>query len=393
MGTLTEVLLARLVAHATESRTPNRGLIDEVAERCEALGARVSLVAGDGSDGHGPAHQRVNLLATFGPDQPGGLLLSGHSDVVPAGQGWSSDPYVLTDVGDGRLAARGSADMKGFIASALVAIEARASTRSGGGFARPVHLALSFDEEIGCVGVRGLLHHLARHHHLQPDLVLIGEPSMMRPRHRHLGKLGYDVTVRSEPAHSSLSYRVSNAISAAARVIGELDAIGDRAAGRAAALGADAEPDVTVNVGVIDGGTGLNVVAERCRFTFELRNSFERDPDAELTPVWSRIDDERQLLAAVGGIDVAETVRYPALATDVDHDLVRLVERIADAGPCTPIGFGTEGGLFAAALGTPVVICGPGDIAVAHRPDEYVTRSQLARCDTFLTTLLAAFGD
>ncbi len=370
----TAATLARLVAFPTESRTPNVELIDWVADRLAAFGGRITQVPGVGT------HGRVNLLASFGPPVAGGLLLSGHSDVVPAGTGWATDPWTAIER-DGSIRGRGTADMKGFIASVLTATERRA----GESWVAPLHIALSFDEEVGCVGVRHLLDRLGESAAVRPALVVVGEPTMMRPRHRHLGKVGYEVEFHGTAGHSSLSYRLPSAISAAARVVAVLDEVGRRAADAADG----SEPELTVNNGTIEGGSSLNVIAEYCRLTFELRHTAEFDPDLALAPVRGALDAEHAVLGVVGrGVEATEIVRYPGLATDADHPLVKLVERVADTGSCIPLGFGTEGGLFAAALNAPVVICGPGDIAVAHRPDEYVGLEQLARCDRFLAMLI-----
>lgn len=362
-------LLAELVAFATESTTPNVALIRWVADHLESNGARVSVL--DGAEG------RANLLASFGPTARGGLLLSGHTDVVPAGAGWASDPYSMTKIGDA-LYGRGTADMKGFIAAVIRA----AAQFNGTSMARPLHIALSFDEEIGCIGVRHVLTAITGHDEVRPDVVVVGEPTMMRPRHSHMGKLAYDVTVHAAPAHSSMSHTKPSAISVAVRLIGVLEAL--QRTHRPAA-----EPEVTFNCGTISGGTALNVIAERCSLSFEIRHTVDHDPDALLEPFRSAVEAEHVMLAEHGGsVHLDETTRYPALRTPSDDPWLRLVERIADTGPAGSIGYGTEGGLFAEALGVPVVICGPGDIAVAHRPDEYVTVAQLLSCERFLCSLI-----
>ena len=366
-------LLTDLVGFPTESRQTNLPLLDWVADRVVEAGGRVTLVPG--------AMGRANLLASFGPERDGGLLLSGHSDVVPAGGGWSSAPFQLTPVDDA-LRGRGTADMKGFVAVVLHAVASvdLASLR------RPVHLALSYDEEIGCAGVGGLLDHLADTGDVRPDLVVVGEPTMMRPRHQHLGKLGFEVTFVAQAGHSSRSHSLPSAITAAARVVAAIDALNER---HRPAPGS--EPDVSLNCGVIRGGETLNVIAEQCHLSFELRFSAGFDPDVLITPVRAALAAEHERLAAAGGsVTVIEITRYPALHTDPAHPLVALVERIADSGSATAIGYGTEGGLFAQALGVPVVVCGPGDIAVAHRADEYVTVEQLLRCHRFVDGLIAA---
>ena len=362
-------LLADLVAFATESTTPNIGLIHWVADHLESSGGRVTLI--DGAEG------RANLLASFGPHGAGGLLLSGHTDVVPAGAGWATDPYSVTKIGDA-LYGRGTADMKGFIAAVI-----RGAERFRGvALSKPLHVALSFDEEIGCIGVRHVLDTLAGRDDVRPDVVVVGEPTMMRPRHSHMGKLAYEVTCRSAPAHSSLSHSKPSAISAAVRLLGVLDEL------QLSHRPVD-EPEVTFNCGTIAGGTALNVIAERCSFTFETRHTVDHDPDVVLRPFRLAVERERAWLAEHGGsVELVETTRYPALRTDIDDPWLRLVERIADTGPAGSIGYGTEGGLFAKALGAPVVICGPGDIAVAHRPDEYVTVEQLLSCERFVSGLV-----
>ncbi|MEO8263890.1 MAG: acetylornithine deacetylase [Ilumatobacteraceae bacterium] len=368
-GVVLAQLLSELVAFPTESTTSNLGLIQWVAEHVESNGGRATVLAG--SEG------RANLLASFGPVARGGLMMSGHTDVVPAGTGWATDPYSMTKVGDA-LYGRGTADMKGFIAASIRVTERFREVE----LARPLHLALSFDEEIGCIGVRDALDVIARRDDIRPDVVLIGEPTMMRPRHSHMGKLAYEIECRAAAAHSSMSHDRPSAIAAAARLIHALDELHlrHRPAG---------EPEVTFNCGTIAGGGALNVIADRCTFTFETRFTVDHDPDAVLQRFWEAIEVERAALAAVGGsVQATEIVRYPALRTDSDDPWLHVIERIADAGPATSIGFGTEGGLFAAALDAAVVICGPGDIAVAHRPDEYVSVEQLLRCERFLTGLI-----
>ncbi len=359
-GSELAVLLSQLVAFPTESTTPNLELIHWVADHVEANGGRVSVV--DGDEG------RANLLASFGPQIRGGLMLSGHTDVVPAGTGWATDPYAVTKIGDS-LYGRGTADMKGFIAATVRTIEQFRDVE----FSRPLHLALSFDEEIGCIGVRHALQVIASRDDLSPDVVVIGEPTMMRPRHSHMGKLAYEVVCTAEAAHSSMSHSKPSAIAAAARLLGVLDDLERQ-------FRPVGEPEVTFNCGTITGGTALNVIADRCSFTFEVRHTVDHDPDTVLEPFLRNVDRESTTLT--------EITRYPALRTPVDDPWLRAVERVADAGPATTIGYGTEGGLFAEALGASVVICGPGDIAVAHRADEYVTVDQLLRCERFLCGLV-----
>ncbi|MEY2525077.1 MAG: acetylornithine deacetylase [Ilumatobacteraceae bacterium] len=358
-------LLAELVAFPTESTTPNLELIRWFADHAESNGGRVTVLNGDVG--------RANLLASFGPQIAGGVMLSGHTDVVPAGTGWATDPYVITRTGDA-LHGRGTADMKGFIAAMVRTITQFRDVE----LRRPLHIALSFDEEIGCVGVRQALAVIARRDDVSPEVVLIGEPTMMRPRHSHMGKLAYQIVCTTTAAHSSLSHSKPSAITIAARLVSALDDLQQR-------YRPVGDPEVTFNCGSISGGSALNVIAERCSFAFEVRHTVDHDPDVVLQPFMRAVDSERAALVDhIGSIDVTEITRYPALRTASDDPWLRVIERIADAGAATSISYGTEGGLFAAALDTSVVICGPGDIAVAHRPDEYVTIDQLLRCERFL---------
>ena len=365
-------LLRSLVGFATESRTPNEELQHFLADQVEGLGGRCRFIAGP--------EGRTNLLVSFGPEQTGGLMLSAHTDVVPAGTGWSSEPYSLT-VCDSKAFGRGTADMKGFIACALTVLD-RLGTES---WRAPLHLAFSFDEEVGCAGMPGMLEHLTDATDVRPDLIIVGEPTMMRPCHRHAGKVAYDLTLQGRAGHSSRSPQQPSTISVAARIVLELDALQNLYR----TPDASGTYPVTVNCGMLHGGSALNIIAEHCTLSFELRHSPEGDPDQLLDPIHAVIERERHRLTEIGGgIDQVEVTRYPGLATDPSHPLVALVERIADAGASHPVGYGTEGGLYARHLGVPVVICGPGDIAVAHRPDEHVSLQQLDSCESFLQALI-----
>jgi acetylornithine deacetylase len=279
--------------------------------------------------------------------------------------------------------------MKGFIACVLCAVEDldRAS------LARPIHIALSYDEEVGCIGVRGLLETVAlaqSNDRVRPHLVLIGEPTMMRPRHAHLGKVAYRIDFTAAAAHSSLSPFLPSAITSAVRVVNAVQEVADlyRQSATRDESG-EGNSAVTVNVGSIRGGGALNVLAEHCELTFELRHDRAHDPDELLAAVHDAIARETDTLRACGGgVEVVEIARYPALATDSQNPWVRVVERAADRGASTPLGFGTEGGLFAEALQTTVMVCGPGDIGVAHKADEYVSVEQLRACMSFLARLI-----
>jgi acetylornithine deacetylase len=369
-------LLHQLVAFPSVSRTPNREVLGWLTERLESLGATVRVVEG--------AHAgRANLIATIGPRGAGGVLLSGHTDVVPPGDGWDSDPWSLTRRGD-RLVGRGAADMKGFFAATIHALAELPETT----LTAPVHLVASYDEEIGCQGVRDVLPDLARDPLVRPEIVVIGEPTMMRPRHSHLGKELHRLTVTAPEAHSSRAATAPSAITAAAELVGVLAEIQ-----ALAPAGADpAVPPYSLNCGTIRGGTAPNVIAGSCTVEFEVRHDTVHDPGVVLAPFVAAVARIDGRLRAVGGTATCERLsRYPALAVDAGAPAFVRAARLADAGLAIALGFGTEGGLIAEALDAPVMICGPGDIADAHRPNESVSTQQLERCVHFVRALIRDF--
>jgi acetylornithine deacetylase len=369
-------LLRSLVAFPTVSRTPNTALQEWLGEQLEACGARVQVVPGVHAG-------NANLVASLGPAVPGGLLLSGHTDVVPPGEGWRTDPFTLTALDD-RLYGRGTADMKGFFAAVLVAMR----TTDPATLHAPVHVLASYDEEVGCQGVRDVLPQLAVDPTIRPALVVIGEPTMMRPRHSHLGKQMYRVVVRAAEAHSSRAATAPSAIAGAAHLVEVLSAI---QTGCPAARGDDA-PAYTVNCGTIHGGTAANVIAAECEVVFEVRHDTHHDPVVVLAPFFAAADALHARLAAVGGgVDCHLVTSYPAMSSDTSSPAFAQAVRLADAGTSVALGFGTEGGLLSAVVDAPVMICGPGDIGDAHRPDEWVAVDQLERCVHVVRHLITAF--
>ena len=370
-------LLARLVAYDTESRRANVELIEHCASRCEDAGAVVTVLPG--------APGRANLLARFGPDRPGGLFVSGHTDVVPAGSGWATDPYQLTER-DGMFRGRGTADMKGFVAVALALLT---DSIDGSSLRAPVHVGLSYDEEIGCVGVRGLLDHLRSLDGVAPDLVVVGEPTLMQACGAHAGKVSFEIEISAPSGHSSRAGTVPSAISVAAELVRVIDDL-PGAWHRRVTPADDEVGEVTANVGTIEGGTAVNVLAPRCVLTFELRHRAALPVDDALGPLWETVE---RLRAEQGPHGVTITVRplasYPALATRAGLAPVEALRALV-GGPLGTVGFGTEGGLYADCLPAPVVVCGPGSIDDAHRPDEFVDPAQLARCHDVLGRLVAA---
>lgn len=351
-------------------------------------------------DDHGISSRRVydgtgtkaNLWATIGPDGPGGVILSGHTDVVPVdGQDWSSDPFVMEDR-DGRLYGRGACDMKGFLACVLAAVPDMVAADS----ATPIHLAFSYDEEVGCIGVRTLLKAL-QDDGAAPAACIVGEPTSMQVVIGHKGKRSMIAEVTGKEAHSSLAPTGVNAVDYGARLVLKIREIAERLAHEG---GRDPLYDVpfsTGHTGVMTGGTALNIVPNHCHIEFEFRTIAADDPDALVDEV--RAYAERDLVPAMQAVDPATGIGFalrsgiPGLETPPDDPLVTLAKRLAGRNDHGKVAFGTEGGLFTDWLGVPTVVCGPGSIEQAHKPDEYVESEQLTACDAFITRLITHLGE
>ena len=372
LGEETYQLLSRLIAHETESRKPNLGLVDFVAERCTAAGGTAEIV-------HGPKG-RANLAVRFGPDAGGGVLLSGHTDVVAAGSGWKTDPYALTPVGT-QLRGRGTADMKGFIAVALAVV-----TSCDWSKARvPVRLGLSYDEEIGCVGVRSLLRRLEADDSCRPGLVVVGEPTELQVVTAHAGKIAFSVEIRCPAGHSSQSPTRPNAISVAADFVRLVDHINDAHPASAGLYSA--------NVGSIAGGVAVNVLAPTCDLDVEFRYRAEIEPDGILRELTGAAQKWNCVLDDLGGsVETRQIAAYPPLSTDSGSAAVKQVVKLGSVGDGSrSISFGCEAGLYAESFDAPTIVLGPGSIADAHRPDEFVEVGELVRCRQHLERILAGF--
>ena len=371
--------LERLIAFPSVSRDSNLGLIAHVQGFLEGLGVSSLLV-------HSEDRRKANLWATIGPAERPGIVLSGHTDVVPVeGQAWSTDPFRLERRG-GNLYGRGTADMKGFIACCLGAAEIAAARK----LHTPIHLAFSYDEEIGCVGVRRLLD-ILKDAPVKPRLCIVGEPTMMQAVTAHKGKLGFRVTAHGLEAHSSLAPIGVNAIYMAADLIGAIRAIQKNIAETGLRDGDYEVAYSTLHVGKIQGGEVMNIVPNRCSFDFEIRYLPEDDGEAIAARIRAAAEDiargYRGVFAAAR-FEFAELQSYPAMNTPVDSEAVKFVHALTGGNSTGKITFGTEGGLFQKALGTPAVVCGPGNIAVAHKPDEHVSEAQMAQCDRMLERLV-----
>lgn len=375
-------ILKRLIAFDTVSSESNLALIEYVRALLASHGID-ALIVKDETGG------KANLFASTGPREQPGILLSGHTDVVPvAGQAWTVPPFEAT-CKDGRIYGRGACDMKGFIALAIDAMLDAAELT----LTRPLQLALSHDEEIGCVGVRRLLDVLDMAP-LRPFLCVVGEPTQMQFAVGHKGKSSYRTYCRGQEAHSSLAPRAVNAIHLASDFIAllrdsqrRIEQHGLRDEGYDIAYS-------TLHVGRIDGGKALNIVPNLCTLEFEFRNLPADDPEQLLSELRERAEalvGEARQVSSVAAIDIEVMNEYPGLDTHPSVEAVRLLHSFA--APDTrhiKVSFGTEGGLFANRLNVPVVVCGPGSIEQAHKPDEYIDDSQLVAGERFLQTLLAS---
>ncbi|MCQ2995392.1 acetylornithine deacetylase [Pseudomonas syringae] len=373
-------LLARLVAFDTTSRESNLALIEFVREYLDGHGVSCELI-------YNAQKTKANLFATIGPAEVPGIVLSGHTDVVPVdGQAWTFPPFELSEK-EGRLYGRGTADMKGYIACvmALVPELTRNTLRM------PVHIALSYDEEVGCLGVRSLLEVLGSKP-VKPLLCVIGEPTELKPVLGHKGKVAVRCDVHGLACHSAHSPSGVNAIEYAAQLINELGRLGK-------ALQAEERQDArfdppfsTVQIGVIGGGVALNIVPEHCRFDFEVRSLPVEDPRHVISALHAYAQNELlPAMRAVSGqsdIRLTELSSYPGLDISMQSQAAELIAEFCGSQSFGTVAFGTEGGLFDQS-GIPAVVCGPGSMAQGHKPDEFISVEQLGACDRMLGQVLA----
>ena len=376
--------LSRLIAFDTTSRHSNLALIHDCADYLESLGLKPWL-------SHNADQSKANLFATIAAadgNTEGGLILSGHTDVVPTdGQAWQSDPY-RADIREGRLYGRGSADMKGFIAAVLAAAPAMVQA----GLKRPLHIALSYDEEIGCLGAPVMIAELQKRG-LTPEHCIVGEPTSMRMVVAHKGIHTFRCAVHGKAAHSSLTPQGVNAIEYAAKLIVFINELAGRLKARH-----DTDPDYdvpfsTLSVNTIAGGIAGNIVPQLCEFEFDYRNLPHMSPADITAPIEAHIREvlqpQMQAVDAACRIDMHHGENVPAMPEAEAALLHDLITQLVEDSSRLKVAYATEGGQFQQA-GIATVICGPGNIAQAHKADEFVELSQLARCDAFLHKLIAA---
>ena len=373
-------ILERLVAFDTVSSRPNIALMTYVREKLENAGLAVTLIPDAGGG-------KANLFASTGPSASGGVMLSGHTDVVPVeGQAWTHPPFALTE-SQGRLYGRGTADMKGFVACAIDAM-VKAARRP---LKVPLHLALSYDEEIGCMGVRSLIDMLQAAP-LKPRFCIVGEPTAMQVATGHKGKVALRATCTGREGHSALAPLALNALHLAGDFLGVVRSLQAEIAATGLQDGDYDVPYTTLHVGKMSGGVQVNIVPNHAVLDFEIRSLAGEDVPALI----ARLELAAEAIVAPlraefpeAAIRVERLWDYPGLGTPPDAGVVNFVKGLTGANGTIKVAFGTEGGLFDQRLGIPTVICGPGSMAQGHKPDEFVTIEQLDRCQAMLAALIA----
>ena len=376
----TRAILTRLMAFDTVSSKPNVELMAYVQSLLAETGVRAVLIPDAGGG-------KANLYATVGPQGMGGVMLSGHTDVVPVdGQDWTKPPFALTEA-DGRLYGRGAADMKGFVAAAVACV--LGATRRP--LRVPLHLALSYDEEIGCMGVRSLIDMLEAAP-VRPRFCIVGEPTGMQVATGHKGKVALRATCVGREGHSALAPMALNALHLAVDFVAAVRDLQARVAATGLRDGDYDVPYTTLHVGKLNGGVQVNIVPNLAVVDFEIRSLAGEDTEGLITEL--RVAAEVicapwRATFPEAGIRIERLWDYPGLGTPSDAGVVNFVKGLTGANGTTKVAFGTEGGLIAARLGIPTVICGPGSMAQGHKPDEYVSVEQMARCEAMLAALVA----
>ena len=372
-------ILDRLLAFDTVSSKPNMALMEYVKGLLEDVGLTVTLVPD-------PSGGKANLFASTGPDGAGGVMLSGHTDLVPVeGQLWTKPPFALTEA-EGRYYGRGAADMKGFVACAVEAM----LTATRRPLKVPLHLALSYDEEIGCMGVRSLIDLLASAP-VKPRFCIVGEPTGMQVATGHKGKVALRATCTGREGHSALAPLALNALHLGADFLAAVRRVQAEVAETGLRDGDYDVPYTTLHVGKMAGGVQVNIVPNHAVLDFEIRSLAGED----VAGLIRRLEAEAEAIVAPlrgefpeAAIRVERLWDYPGLGTPSDAGVVRFVKGLTGANGTIKVAFGTEGGLFDARLGVPTVICGPGSMAQGHKPDEFVAVEQVERCRGMLSALI-----
>jgi len=375
-----EAILEQLVGFDTTSRNSNLELIEYVQSLLNKAGIKSTVI-------YNADKTKANLYATVGPADKPGIMLSGHTDVVPVdGQQWSYDPFQLTKAND-RYYGRGTADMKGFIACSLNAALHASSEK----LTTPLHLALSFDEEIGCVGVHSLLDML-KNAPIKPLACIVGEPTLLNVAVKHKGKTAVTAYCIGTEGHSALAPNFQNAIHLACDLVEVLKTVQNEIANGYKGGDINDVPYSTVHVGRIQTTQALNIVPNLCTVNFEIRHPQEDDPNAVLDKIKQgtrEFIEKAQVKFDTANVKFEITNAYPALNTPVDADVVTFVQSLLNTKETSYVAFGTEGGLFSQQVGIPTVVCGPGSMEQGHKPDEFVSYSQMRNCEQMLQKLIA----
>ncbi len=372
-------MIRRLIAFDTTSRDSNLELIGFVRDYLDDLGVESQLV-------HDETGRKANLYATLGPGDKAGFMLSGHTDVVPVdGQKWDTDPFHVSE-SNGRLYGRGTTDMKSFIAIALTL----APEFLKRGLQVPIHFAFSYDEEVGCIGVRRLIDMLEGLDR-RPYACIVGEPTGMKPVRAHKGQRNVRCHVHGLESHSALTDRGVNAVEAAAEVIAYLKGMARRLRDEGPHDPAFDPPYTTIHTGTIQGGTAPNIVPKECRFEFEIRYLPGDDPEALYQEVLdfarNKVLPEMRAVSEAAGFDWKEMSAIPVCEIEEDAELTQLVKALTGANATGTVSFGTEAGLFQNA-DIPTVVCGPGSIEQAHKPNEFIALDQVAEGEAFMRRLM-----
>jgi len=372
-------MIKRLIGYDTTSRDSNLELIGWIKSYLAGFGIDCRLTYDDD-------RRKANLFATFGPKTPGGIVLSGHTDVVPVdGQPWVTKPFEVVEK-DGLLYGRGTCDMKSFVAIVLAFLPEFIRR----GPKQPIHLAFSYDEEVGCIGVRRLLADLKRAG-IRPDACIVGEPTSMKLVIAHKGKKSFRCRVRGLECHSALAPQGVNAVEAACEIVAFLKGMARHYRDNGPFNHDYDIPHTTVHTGVIHGGTALNIVPLDCYFDFEFRYLPSENPIELFAQVKSfaetKLLPEMRAVDLQSGLGWEELSEIPGLAMDESADIVAFGKSLTGANSVAKVAFGTEAGRFQES-GIPTIICGPGDIEQAHKPNEFVSLEQLALCESFMRRLM-----
>ncbi len=376
----TEEILKALIAFDTTSRESNIPLIAWIEDYLDQFGIPHLRVDYEGG-------RKTNLYATIGPDVAGGVVLSGHTDVVPVdGQAWSSDPFAMEER-DGLLYGRGTADMKGFIAAALAMVPQFKAAK----LKTPIHFAFSCDEEVGCRGVRPLVEHM-RSHLKKPSAVIVGEPTSMQVVNAHKSAVRFGTDVTGHESHSALTDKGVNAIMVAGEIVHEISRLREELIEIGDPTGRFDPPYSTIHVGMITGGTAQNIVPLKCGFGWETRllPGADRDfvPD-RIELLRQKLEPAMKAVSASSGIATVKHNEVPGLAVEKDSPAEALALHCSLSNGTHTVSYCTEAGLFQE-IGIPAIVCGPGSIEQAHKPDEFIAVDQLRKCEQFFARLVAS---